>query len=46
MDPIIDTFEDDETEVIVGRYITHDEYVTYGNMLHVRRTEHIEYVGN
>ena len=46
MDPIVDTFEDDETEVIVGRHTTYDEYVTDGNMLHLRRTEHIEYVGS
>ena len=46
MDPIVDTFEDDETEVIVGRHITYDEYVTYGNMLHVRRTEHMECIGS
>lgn len=44
MDFIVDMFEDDEPEVIVGRYITYDEYVTYGNNLHVNRTEHMEYV--
>ena len=46
MNPIVDMFEDDETEVTVGKYITYDEYVIQGNMLHVRRTDHMEYVGS
>ena len=46
MDPIVNIFEDDETEVTVGKYITYDEYVIQGNMSHVRRTEHIECVGS
>ena len=46
MDFIADMFEDDETEVIVGRYITYDEYVIHGNNLYVRRTEHMEYVNS
>ena len=46
MDFIADMFEDDETEVVVGQYITYDVYVVYGNNLYVRRTEHMEYVNS
>ena len=48
MDPITVMFEDEgnDATVIAGRVYTCDEYVISGNTLHVKRTEHMEYLEN